>query len=118
MVERQQDLNTYPPELRFGEYKFVKFLAKGGEGHVCLYTRVKDNTPVAVKFDGTGQNQILNECLFMRNNCDGYKLPCAPKYDQHNVQGGRRHLIMQYLEKDLEDFICEFPKGKIRDGEI
>ena len=54
----------------------------------------------------------------MRNYCDGIKLSCAPKYDLHNVQGGRRHLIMEYLEKDLEDYICEFPKGQRRDNEI
>ncbi len=109
------DNNQYPLEIKFGEYRFVKFLAAGGEGQVCLYTRTRDQMPVAVKFDAHGQNQILNECLFMKNFCDGIKLPCAPKYDLHNVQNSRRHLIMQYLDKDLEDYISEFPPGKQRD---
>jgi len=74
---------------------------------------------MAVKFDQPGQNRILNECLFMRNFCqDGMKLPCSPRYELHNVQLGRRHLIMQYLDEDLEDYICRHPKGKERDNAI
>ena len=53
----------------------------------------------------------------MRNYCDGVTIS-APKYEFHNTHEGRRHLVMEFLEKDLEDYICEFPKGKQRDDAI
>lgn len=57
----------------------------------------------------------------MRNFCadaNPARLTCAPKYELHNVQNGRRHLIMQYLDEDLEDYIVRQPEGEVRDRAI
>jgi hypothetical protein len=70
-----------------------------------------------VKFDPQGEQHILNECLFMKNHCNGLKFS-APRYVIHNTQNSRRYLVMQFLEYDLEDYICSFPAGEKRDKVI
>ena len=62
--------------------------------------------PVAVKMDPVIDRNIASECTFMRDNCDGKKLTRAPKYILHNTfGGGRRYVIMEYLEYSVEEYL-------------
>lgn len=107
--------------MKFGDYIYVRPLGQGGQGMVGLYRHKDDpNDLYAIKFDPVGAQNILSECLFMRNFVSKGKhlLTRAPSYTLHNVTGGRRHLIMQYLEDDLDDYLCKVPQGEARDLEI
>ena len=64
---------------------------------------------MAVKMDPVDERTILSECTFMRQNCDGRKLTRAPKYILHNTfGGGRRYVIMDYLEDSVEEYLNKF----------
>ena len=54
----------------------------------------------------------------MKEYCTGSTLLCAPRYEIHGIEKQKRYLVMQYLDEDLEDYICKFPAGKERDAEI
>ena len=96
---------------------FDSFLGQGGQGLACKYIRVSDGMPFAVKMDPVDERNILSECTFMRSV--GPQLTCAPKYVLHNTfGGGRRYLVMQYLEHAVEEYLALFPAGRQRDSEI
>ena len=64
----------YPIDLDFGKFKFIKSLASGGQGVVCLYRSLphKDVNPpfpelVAVKLDPSTDNINLKETLWLRD---------------------------------------------------
>ena len=56
-----------PPEICNGDYVFKKLVGYGGQGTVCIYTERATNTDYAVKFDAVGQNNVLTECMFLRD---------------------------------------------------
>ena len=84
-----------PPEICNGDYVFKKLVGYGGQGTVCIYTEKATNIDHAVKFDAVGQNNVLNECLFLKDFSK--KIETVPQYKYHNTIGGRRFLIMNYL---------------------
>ena len=68
---------------------------------------------MAVKFDPpiikgqVSNSNVLTECLLMKNNA--FKIPIMPKYIMHATIGGRRFLIMEYLDTSLEDALNKNP---------
>lgn len=73
--------------------------------------------PFAIKMDPVDERNILSECTFMRNV--GAQLSCAPKYVLHNTfGGGRRYLVMEYLEHSVEEYLALCPDERQRDSEI
>ena len=83
----------------------------------CKYIRVSDGMPFAIKMDPPDERNILSECTFMRSV--GPQLSCAPKYVVHNTfGGGRRYLVMQYLEHSVEEYLALCPDERLRDSEI
>ena len=79
-----------------GEFVFKKVIGTGGQGTVCIYKERSTGTDYAVKFDAIGQNTVLSECLYLKEF--SHLLERAPKYKTHTTIGGRRFLIMQYLD--------------------
>ncbi len=95
-----------PKELEYGRYRFDSVLGQGGQGVACKYITVSDGTPVAIKIDPEDQRNILAECTFLKSV--GPNLSCAPKYILHNTfGGGRRYLVMQYLELSVEEYLSQ-----------
>ena len=84
-----------PPEICNGDFVFKKHIGYGGQGTVCIYTEVATKTDYAVKFDAVGQNNVLTECLFLRDFAQ--KIKTVPQYKYHSTFSGRRFLIMSYL---------------------
>lgn len=67
--------------------------------------------------DPIDERNILSECTFMRSM--GPQLTCAPKYVLHNTfGGGRRYLVMEYLEHSVEEYLALVPAGEQRDSEM
>jgi hypothetical protein len=68
---------------------------------------------VAVKFDPpfvkgeAPKSNVLTECLLMKNNA--FKIPIMPKYIMHATIGGRRFLVMEYLDTSIEDALNKNP---------
>ena len=59
-----------PAEICNGDYVFKKLVGYGGQGTVCIYTEKETKTDYAVKFDAVGQNNVLLECIFLRDFAD------------------------------------------------
>ena len=77
-----------PKNLSLDEYTFVKMLASGGQGTVCLFTKVDTQERCAVKFDPNdiGDSSVLKECFFLKkyNKLDDIgQYTCFPKYYDH-----------------------------------
>ena len=71
---------------------------------------------MAVKFDppiikGQASNSnVLTECLLMKRvKTEALIMPIMPKYIMHATIGGRRYLIMEYLDTSLEDAMNKNP---------
>ena len=110
---------SIPDDLEFGAYKFDAIIGQGGEAIACRYIRQSDRRIVAVKIDPVIDRNIAAECTFMRENCDGKKLTRAPKYILHNTfGGGRRYVIMEYLEYSVEEYLSTIKNQAQRDQEI
>jgi len=56
---------------------------------------------VVAKLDPKGKSNILNECLFMRNN----RLKFMPAYIMHDTADGRRYLVTRYIPYSVEDWL-------------
>jgi hypothetical protein len=54
----------------------------------------------------------------MKKFCNPLSLHCAPTYVEHSSQEQWRYLIMQYIDDDLVDYICNIPIGYARDEAI
>jgi hypothetical protein len=105
MDNKENNQDGYPQELEYGEYVYVKELARGGQGSVCLFKRVKDNKVYAVKFDPPNHkdSNIIGECLFLKEHGIGQNR--LPNYIKHTTIKGRRFMIQEYLEKSVREHI-------------
>jgi hypothetical protein len=66
-------LSKFPETLIDGQYKYKLFCAEGGQGAVCIYEDIIENTLAAVKFDPTNTryvpgfvSSVLKECEYLR----------------------------------------------------
>ena len=92
-----------------------------------MYSGANDDTKqltgskYAVKFEPVDQKgSLLNECLTLRKLCMHNKkvLRRTPSYYLHNTNNGRRYVIMDYLESQVDDYIASFKAGDERDAAI
>ena len=56
-----------PPEICNGDFVFKQLVGYGSKVTVCIYTEKATTTDYAVKFDSFGHNNVLTECLFLRD---------------------------------------------------
>ena len=76
-------------------------LKAGGQGVVCIYEDTQTKEKFAVKFDPfEGNPNVITECLFLKDYSEN--LTTVPKYKLHATTGGRRYLIMEFLQKSIE----------------
>jgi hypothetical protein len=88
-----------PKTLSRNDYKYVKVLAKGGQGTVCMFEKVDTQEKCAVKFDPSNayDSSVLIECVYLKKYAKRDEkglFSCFPKYFDHWMQDGRRYLIM------------------------
>jgi hypothetical protein len=57
-----------PKTLSLDDYTYVKVLASGGQGTVCLFMKVDTLEKCAVKFDpnDSGDSSVLKECVYLK----------------------------------------------------
>ena len=71
---------------------------------MCLFQDPSSKQDVAIKFDPVvGNPNVLTECLFLREFSG--KISSVPEYKCHSTIGGRRYLVMKYLEQSVEEHI-------------
>jgi hypothetical protein len=78
---------------------------------VALYKKTTTGEIFAVKFAPLNEigNSLLSEQLFMKEHCP--KLTHSPRYIYHSAINGRRFIIMQNLDHDLDDYIMNIEPG-------
>lgn len=108
-MERIGAEHGLPPELQDGLYTFDGvILGKGERGTIVgQYTCKEEGTKYAVKFETATEvgSNLLTESLFMKNY--GSQLTQAPKYVNHSIIEGRRYLIMELMDHNLEEHIIK-----------
>jgi hypothetical protein len=95
-----------------GRYIFKRIIEKGSHSSVFLYEDAATSEPYAVKIDFPGVKNVmmLSESLYLREQSAKIDIDRFPKYMEHgNVEeesGFRRFLIMQFIDKSLNEYIA------------